>query len=215
MGIADIFRVAGAAIAATGSASLIMFALSSWLGKVWASRILERERGALAKELEERRAELARLTAEHSVRYVRLHERRATVISEVYARLEDFHRAVRALAILGHAPGARPALADALELARKNASQTHAELVRYFYRRGIWLDPETCDNIHEILQALSTASGNLSYHISGWDLGQDALDGISERLEVEIPRARRLLDRRFRSILATGTAHDGQVDAQT
>ena len=42
------FELAGAVLFSIGSAGAILFALSSWLGKVWASRILERERNELS-----------------------------------------------------------------------------------------------------------------------------------------------------------------------
>lgn len=48
MGLKPVFETAGAALAAIGSASVLLFALSSWLGKIWASRILEKERSDLA-----------------------------------------------------------------------------------------------------------------------------------------------------------------------
>jgi hypothetical protein len=41
------FEIAGAILFSIGSAGILLFALSSWLGKVWANRILERERNAL------------------------------------------------------------------------------------------------------------------------------------------------------------------------
>jgi hypothetical protein len=43
----EIFKIIGTTIFSVGSASLLIFALSSWLGKVWASRILEKERREL------------------------------------------------------------------------------------------------------------------------------------------------------------------------
>lgn len=42
------FKLAGAVLFSIGSAGAIIFALSSWLGKVWANRILERERNELS-----------------------------------------------------------------------------------------------------------------------------------------------------------------------
>lgn len=42
------FVLAGTVIFSVGSAGAIFFGLSSWLGKVWASRILERERNELS-----------------------------------------------------------------------------------------------------------------------------------------------------------------------
>jgi hypothetical protein len=54
----DIFKIITAAIASVGVAGGIIFALSSWLGKVWASRILDREKNELNKELEATKREL-------------------------------------------------------------------------------------------------------------------------------------------------------------
>lgn len=48
----DVFRVVGASLLSAASAGVVIFGLSSWLGKVWANRILERERLELQKELE-------------------------------------------------------------------------------------------------------------------------------------------------------------------
>jgi hypothetical protein len=42
------FNIAGAIFLSIGSATAILFGLSSWLGKVWASRILETERHELS-----------------------------------------------------------------------------------------------------------------------------------------------------------------------
>lgn len=41
-------EIAGAILFSIGSAGALLFALSTWLGKVWASRILERERSELS-----------------------------------------------------------------------------------------------------------------------------------------------------------------------
>lgn len=41
-------ELAGAILFSIGSAGAILFALSSWLGKVWANRLLEKERNELA-----------------------------------------------------------------------------------------------------------------------------------------------------------------------
>ncbi|WP_207062515.1 hypothetical protein [Motiliproteus sp. SC1-56] len=54
----DVFKFITAAIASVGVAGAVIFALSSWLGKVWASRILDREKNCLNKELEATKREL-------------------------------------------------------------------------------------------------------------------------------------------------------------
>ncbi|MHB1495516.1 hypothetical protein [Acidithiobacillus sp.] len=44
----QLFELAGTILFSIGSAGAILFALSSWLGKVWANRILEHERNELS-----------------------------------------------------------------------------------------------------------------------------------------------------------------------
>ena len=44
----QLFEIVGAVLFSIGSAGAILFALSSWLGKVWANRILEKERNELS-----------------------------------------------------------------------------------------------------------------------------------------------------------------------
>lgn len=199
----DVFRLSTTIILSIGSGGAIVMAMGGWLGKVWASRILERERAGYAQELEERKVALGRLAAENQVRYTRLHERRAEVISEVYAKLEDLHEAVRFLANLSPAP-TDPSRVEELNAARQQAADASKELQQYFYRHGIWLDPQTCDSIHSIIRLLNATTRGLQYHLFGWNLPDEMLEKISTQLDEGIPAARGLLDARFRSILQTG-----------
>lgn len=54
----EIWQITLAVLAALGGGGAIVFALSSWLGKVWAARILERDRRLYAEELEKLRANI-------------------------------------------------------------------------------------------------------------------------------------------------------------
>jgi hypothetical protein len=58
MTIADAWRVALAVLASLGGGSLIVAALSSWLGKVWADRLMQRDRAKYSEELEKLRSSL-------------------------------------------------------------------------------------------------------------------------------------------------------------
>lgn len=49
----EIFKIAGAILISFGGSGAILFVLSSWLGKVWANRILETEKKNLTIEIEE------------------------------------------------------------------------------------------------------------------------------------------------------------------
>ncbi len=56
--IKEAFEIAGAVILSLGGGSAIVWGLSSWLGKVWANRILESEKVKCSKQIEEYKAEL-------------------------------------------------------------------------------------------------------------------------------------------------------------
>lgn len=55
---ADVFKIITASASSVGIAGGLIFALSSWLGKVWARRILDREKNELDRELEAKKREL-------------------------------------------------------------------------------------------------------------------------------------------------------------
>lgn len=52
MSIDEIFKISGAILGSVGGAGAIIFTLSSWLAKVWANRILEKDKLAYSSELE-------------------------------------------------------------------------------------------------------------------------------------------------------------------
>ncbi len=63
MSVADVFKTALAVLASVGGGGAIVLGLSGWLGKVWAERLMERERQDYRKELERLRADLDRENA--------------------------------------------------------------------------------------------------------------------------------------------------------
>lgn len=54
--------IAATVLASIGVAGAIVLGLANWLGKVWASRLMEADRAQHAKEFEELRAELTKTT---------------------------------------------------------------------------------------------------------------------------------------------------------
>jgi hypothetical protein len=77
--VETIWHIAGAIIVSIGGASVLVVGLSSWLGKVWATRIADAERARLAKEVESYKSELQHL----------LEDRRDALTRkrDIYARL--------------------------------------------------------------------------------------------------------------------------------
>lgn len=68
MAWSDVFKVIFSMLASVGAASLIIFGLSNWLGKVWANRILEKEKSRYQKDIEKYKSELEELKT-NSLRY--------------------------------------------------------------------------------------------------------------------------------------------------
>ncbi|MGZ8365311.1 MAG: hypothetical protein ACXW37_03050 [Nitrospira sp.] len=61
---AMIWNTAAAVLGSLGGGAALVFAFSSWLGKVWATRIADAERARFSKELEGYRNELRQLSDE-------------------------------------------------------------------------------------------------------------------------------------------------------
>ena len=77
----EVFRISVAILTSLGGGTVIVFGFSSWLGKVWATRILTREQHKLEN-----------LRHEHEVRFSKLHIERAEAIKELaqcLQRLDD------------------------------------------------------------------------------------------------------------------------------
>jgi hypothetical protein len=54
----DVFKILAAAITSMGGAAFIIWRMSSWLGNVWAQRMLEKERYELRTDLEKAKRDL-------------------------------------------------------------------------------------------------------------------------------------------------------------
>ncbi len=64
MPFSDVVKIVASILASIGGAGFIIIALSSWLGKVWANRLLEADRDVHAQKLESLRADLAQRNQE-------------------------------------------------------------------------------------------------------------------------------------------------------
>ena len=58
MNSSEVWSITQAIIVSVGGAGIIIIGLSSWLGKVWANRIMETDRAKYARELELLRSKL-------------------------------------------------------------------------------------------------------------------------------------------------------------
>lgn len=87
MTVNEVVTVCLSVIAGLGGGSAIIWALSSWLGKVWASRILEEDRLNYNRQLEIVKTELGRASQEYLIKFSSLHAERASIIRELHKKL--------------------------------------------------------------------------------------------------------------------------------
>ena len=67
MNIKDIISIGASVIASIGGSSLLIYAFSNWLGKIWASRMMEKEKASYSQELEKLRSSLTRDVEQYRV----------------------------------------------------------------------------------------------------------------------------------------------------
>jgi hypothetical protein len=90
----DAWSIAGAVIAALGGGGAVVLALSSWIGKIWANRILESDKAKYQKEFAELKFELDKRIHAHNVAAARIDAQRVAAIRELYGALVAWHEAI-------------------------------------------------------------------------------------------------------------------------
>jgi len=88
--MSEIWATASAVLAALGGGTLIVLAASTWLGKIWASRILESDRARYQSVIEGLKADLSKKIHEHNVAVSRLDYQQAEIIQKLYYAFIDW-----------------------------------------------------------------------------------------------------------------------------
>jgi hypothetical protein len=212
MGVRDVFAIAAAVIGSLGGGAVLVFAFSSWLGKVWAERIAERERAAFARELEalrhtfteeleRQKSELERQSFEHQTRFTWYHQKKAELIAEIYKSMTHAIEYVKEMV-------SPMQMGD--EASRKQrAEETIAlynELAIEYYGKKIFLEKRICDKVESILNTIKTA-------ITDWRLSQSPGFGGASGVRLwdkafksmvnEIPPLLTELEAEFRTMLSS------------
>lgn len=211
MGLTDVFNIALAILASVGGGAAIILAFASWLGKVWAARILEGDRAKYANEAEQLRHEYARTIEqfrsaiqrsqfEHQTRFSYYHQKKAEVVAELYRLLNDSLDRLRALVSplqFGDGSDKAKRIQETIDL--------YNELARQFYPKRIFLESDICDQVDSILKTMRKS-------LSDWQMSQEpdwkGREGIRlwaeayEALEKVVPPLLNRLEERFRTMLS-------------
>lgn len=97
MSTTDIFLVSGAILASVGGAAAIIFGLSSWLGKVWANRILEQDKLRYTSELEKIRNKLQAESQQRQLMFSLYFEGQFKLYNDLWISLSELQDGVESL----------------------------------------------------------------------------------------------------------------------
>jgi hypothetical protein len=194
---ADVVKLLVSAVVIVGAAA--------WVAKkaidTWLTHRLEAHKSDLdhasAKALENLRHELRMAEVQKS----RLLARQATIIANVFARVERLHQALVQLARpIEHKGGKAKALRDA-------AAARFEEFEAYYYDRAIWLDVGTNTQLNELAMLLRKLLNEMHFNLGpdGEVIDRPRWTATMTRLQNEVPDARGALDRQFRTLLGVVT----------
>jgi gas vesicle protein len=130
----DGFKISTAILTSLGGGSAIVLLFSSWLGKVWAARILDKERH-----------ELEKLRKEHEIRFSKLHVERAEAIKEIAQMLQALDDSLHSI-LKDFQPVNEPDIEEKIEKSIK----IHNEFVNAYKKHRIFFSRKTAELMHKI-----------------------------------------------------------------
>ena len=145
MTVEDVVKIAISVVASLGGGSVIIWAFSSWLGKIWANRILEKDRLRYQKELEAIKAELGRASQEYIIKFSSLHAQRAEIIKNLYEKLISTQRAMHSIL---------KQFQDVSDSSPQDKIKTFVDIFNEFYqfylKRRIYFSKRLCKKIEDL-----------------------------------------------------------------
>ncbi len=90
----DIFQISAAVLASVGGAAAIIMGLSSWLGKVWANRILEKDKLKYTTELERIKTKLQNESQKQNLIFSLYFEGQFKLYNDLWISLSDLQSGV-------------------------------------------------------------------------------------------------------------------------
>lgn len=167
MTVEQVVTISISVLTALGGAVAIILWLSSWLGKVWAARILEKDRLRYGRELEAVKAELGRATQEYLVKFSALHIERAQIIRDLYKKLLASQRQMNSIL-------KPPQLVEETPLPNKvkDFVGTFNAFYQYHLESRIYFPPSLCSQIDDLAFTLR----NLHMDITTYPIDTQHID---------------------------------------
>ena len=206
-------------VAAGGNAAVLL--VLGFLGRSLVSSILaqnlEKFKAGLAQNLEKFKADLQQAGIEHQIRFSKLHEKRATVLAELYKLLvEAFWRVSEFTSPMQFGdPNRNKQYVDAL-----NSVEAY---FRFFDQHRIWLPTKLCDPLEYFAKQLRDPTIQLGVYLSiknptekTFHEQQEVWNKVWETVSGDIPKIRSAIEVEFRTLLGadqlTITENEQQTD---
>jgi hypothetical protein len=194
--VKEAFEVASAVLVALGGGAAIVFAFSSWLGKVWANRILEQERVKYSQQLEELKQRLE----------LQLHSGKALFDAEfgIYRELWTHANDLRLLAVNIRSGLRKSLLTEEEHIERYKQFSVQLSEIEHFVNS---YKPFFSVEIHSALALLILHAGienkRAMAHrdLEGMDLGRDHMEGVVPVLEAWEELCRLIRNRLFGELI--------------
>ena len=156
----------------------------------------------LAKDLEKFKAGLQQAGIEHQIRFSKLHEKRATVLAELYNLLVEafWHVSEFTSQVQFGDPDRKQQYVDALN--------SVAAYFRFFDQHRIWLPTKLCDPLEDLARQLRAPTIRLGVYLQ---IAHPTEKTLQEQQEVwnkawetvsgDIPKLRSAIEAEFRALL--------------
>ena len=197
---------------AIGGNAALLVALA-WLARSFGSQLLAKDLekfktslSTASSEASERlKHELQLVAHEHQVRFSKLHERRAEVITNLYALLVEAQWAGQSFVSVVEFGGEPPK-----QEKYATAMNKFAEFFRQFDKNRIFLPETVCQQLDEFLQGMRRRVIHFGVYVQTNDHApshvvkekHEAWSNASDYFDTELPAARRALENELRAMLA-------------
>ena len=179
MNVIEVFKVSAAILGSVGGAAAIIFGLSTWLGKVWANRILEKDKLKYTTELEKIKTELQNESQKQNLMFSLYFEGQFKLYNDLWVSLSELQSRVEDLWAEA-SPKNLKNFVSALRKA-KNQIRSSALLIEPEHYKDIMNVIENIESYRDGKERLILARQNLN-HVDEWQ-SPEIIDGNRQHKE--------------------------------
>jgi hypothetical protein len=220
----EIYEIAFTVVGSVGGAGLIILSLSNWLGKVWASRLMQEDIAKHNLNLAELRSKLNTYETEHHIRFQKIYLEQAEVISELYSKLYDVNvvrermivqlkvREIKEEAHREYNHVKEWEMISGIHILNPQEETSVNELKRslvqlndFYGRKRLYLSTECCELMNRINSLSSFMASNYNSlaikNLDGTLMVHPDIKGVWEKSVETIPLLQASLEEQFKSII--------------